>query len=122
MMTLGEQAAYTNHHLGVQHLPYQNVKKNYGSEIMKDINFVKDNSNKTDEYIDAEIICDNEDPNDLARIAHDIVGHADDWDTENLDVGSTEYYDLCKFLLIVYYPKLDSEDSGEVLRIIRNEY
>lgn len=89
---------------------------------MKDINFVKDNGNKTDEYLDAEIICDNEDPNDLVRIAHEIADYVDDWDTENLDVGSTEYYDLCKYILVVEYPKLDSEDAGKVLSIIRNEY
>ena len=89
---------------------------------MKDITNIVDNKYMTDEYIDAELAVDNEDPNDLARIAHEIADSVDDWDTENLDVGSTEYYDLCKYILVVEYPKLSSEDAGKVLQIIRNEY
>lgn len=50
---------------------------------MKDINFVKDNSNMTDEYIDAEIICDNENPDNYARIAHEV------WDKVIGDVEGT---------------------------------
>ena len=39
---------------------------------MKDINNVLDNEYMTDEYLDEEIIADNIDPNDAARIAHDV--------------------------------------------------
>lgn len=92
---------------------------------MKDINFVKDNGKKTDEYIDAEIICDNEDPNDLVRIAHDInemvEGSFIDR-PENLDVGATDYIDRCKDTITTEYEYLDQDEVHELLNIIMENY
>lgn len=85
---------------------------------MKDINFVKDNSNMTDEYIDAEIICDNEDKYDLARIAHEIN---DSIDVELTDVGAS-YRPLYFSMLREDYAYLTDEEMHKVVEIIEENY
>lgn len=86
---------------------------------MKDINFVKDNSKKTDEYLDAEIICDNEDPNDLIRIAHEVATCVED--TELTDVGAS-YRPLYFSMLREDYNYLNPEDMHKVVEIIEENY
>lgn len=121
MTILGVQHLYTNHHLGVQHLPYQNVKK-YRSEIMKDINFVKDNSNMTDEYIDAEIICDNEDPANCARIAHEVWDEVISNDKNTNDVGDSIWSQVLNVLQNRIQNGLEEEIALEVREIIWENY
>ena len=92
---------------------------------MKDINFVKDNSNMTDEYIDAEIICDNEDPNNLVRIAHeinDMVERSFIDRPENPDVGATDYIDRCKDTITTEYGYLDQDEVCELIDILLENY
>ena len=92
---------------------------------MKDINFEKDNSNMNDEYIDAEIIADNDDGHNLVRIAHDIndviEGSFID-KPENPDVGATDYMDRCKETITAEYEYLDQDEVHELLNIIMENY
>lgn len=89
---------------------------------MKNIDNIKDNEYMTDEYLDQEIIADNDDGHNLAHIAHEIVSFIEGSETDNMDVGATDFYDGCKSALTADYPQLDGEECGEVLRIIRENY
>ena len=86
---------------------------------MKNIEYVLDNGKMTDEYIDAEIIADNEDPNDLARIAHEIAKCTED--IELTDVGAS-YRSLYFSMLREDYSHLDDEDMHKVVEIIEGNY
>ena len=73
-------------------------------------------------YFDVEQANDNLADN-LVVIAHEIMYDAEfliEQRGMNLDVGATQFYDVCKELLAEY--KLSSDDMGGVLRIIRKEY
>lgn len=87
---------------------------------MKDINFVKDNGKKTDEYLDAEIIVDNEDPNDAARIAHEIYEIVDGGYEDNGDVMDNGFWKQIQAQ--VQADVRDPDVANEVLKIIQNEY
>lgn len=92
---------------------------------MKDIDFVKDNSNMTDEYIDQELIADNDDGHNLAHIAHEINSMVEGSfidRPENLDVGATDYIDRCKDTIITEYEYLDQDEVHELLNIIMENY
>lgn len=90
---------------------------------MQNIDNIKDNEYMSkEEYIDQEIIVDNDDGHNLARIAHEIVSFVEGFTTDNMDVGATDFYDGCKSALTADYPELDNEECGEVLRIIRENY
>lgn len=86
---------------------------------MKDINNVLDNEYMTEEYLDAEIIADNEDPNDLTRIAHEIATCTED--IELTDVGAS-YKDLYWSMLHEDYNYLDDDDMYKVVKIIEENY
>lgn len=86
---------------------------------MKQIDFVKDNGNMTDEYLDAEIICDNEDPNDLARIAHEVAICVED--IELTDVGAS-YRPLYFSMLREDYAYLTDSEMHKVVEIIEENY
>ena len=87
---------------------------------MKDINFVKDNEYMTDEYLDAEIIVDNEDPNDAARIAHEIYEIVDGGYEDNGDVMDNGFWKQIQAQ--VQADVRDPDVADEVLKIIQNEY
>ena len=89
---------------------------------MKDINFVKDNGKKTDEYIDAEIICDNEDPSDYARIAHEIWEKVVANDNDTNDVGDSIWSQVLNVLQDEIQNGLEEEAAIEVREIIWEEY
>ena len=86
---------------------------------MKNIDFVKDNKYMTDEYIDAESIVDNEDPNNLARIAHEIATCTED--IELTDVGES-YRSLYWSMLHEDYSYLNDDDMHKVVEIIEENY
>lgn len=86
------------------------------------IDNIKDNEYMTEEYIDQEIIADNDDGHNLPRIAHEIVSFVEGFEIDNMDVGATDFYDGCKSALTEDYPELDNEECGEVLKIIRENY
>lgn len=92
---------------------------------MKNIDNIKDNEYMTEEYIDQEIIADNDDGHNLARIAHDInemvEGSFIDR-PENLDVGATDYIDRCKDTITTEYEYLDQDEVHELLNIIMENY
>lgn len=92
---------------------------------MKDIDFVKDNSNMTDEYIDQELIVDNDDGHNLAHIAHDINEMVEESfidRPENPDVGATDYIDRCKDTITTEYEYLDQDEVHELLNILLENY
>jgi len=87
---------------------------------MKQIDFVKDNMEKmTDEYIDAESIVDNEDPNDLVRIAHEVATCIED--IELTDVGAS-YRPLYFSMLREDYAYLTDSEMHKVVEIIEENY
>ena len=84
---------------------------------MKDINNVIDNNYLAFEYMDVEVIVDNDDGHNLARIAHEVnnkVGNLTDvgasYRAAWLDVLNKEYY------------KLDTDEMLEVITILENNY
>lgn len=92
---------------------------------MQDINNVKDNEYMNEEYLDAEIIADNDDSHNLARIANNInemVEASFDDRPENLDVGATDYIDRCKDTITTEYEYLDQDEVHELLNIIMENY
>ena len=91
--------------------------------IMKDINFEKDNSTMKDEqYIDAEIICDNEDPNDCARIAHEVWDQVINNDNDTNDVGDSIWPQVLNVLQNKIHNGLDEDVALEVREIIWENY
>ena len=117
MTTPGVQDLYINHHLGVQHLPYQNVTKIKRGYIMKDINETLDNGYMTEEYLDAEIIADNDDGHNLARVAHDINNDVG----ELTDVGAS-YRVAWLDVLNKEYSYLDTDEMLKVIEILEDNY
>lgn len=93
---------------------------------MKNIEYTKDNAEKTtDEYIDSEIIADNQDEYDYARIAHEIHEHVEysfEEVPENPDVGSTDFRDRCFNTLNEDYSYLDAAEMHQVVEIIMENY
>ena len=79
----------------------------------------------TDEYLDQEIIADNDDGHNLARIAHDINDMVEGSfinRPENPDVGATDYIDRCKDTITTEYEYLDQDEVHELLNIIMENY
>lgn len=92
---------------------------------MKDIDFVKDNGNMTDEYIDQELIVDNDDGHNLTHIAHNINEMVEESfidKPENPDVGATDYIDRCKDTITTEYEYLDQDEVHELLNILLENY
>lgn len=92
---------------------------------MKNIDNIKDNEYMTDEYIDQEIIADNDDGHNLARIAHDINEMVEESfieRPENPDVGATDYIDRCKDTITTEYEYLDQNEVRKLLDIILENY
>ena len=93
---------------------------------MKNIEYIKDNAEKmTDEYVDSEIIADNEDECNYARIAHEVheaVEYSFNELPENLDVGSTDFRDRCFNTLIEDYGYLSTAEMHQVVEIILENY
>lgn len=93
---------------------------------MKNIEYIRDNEeNRTEEYLDSEIIVDNEDKYDFARIAHEIneiVEGSFIEVPENLDIGSTDFRDRCRNTLDEDYDYLDEEDKSKIMKIIMENY
>lgn len=89
------------------------------------IDNIKDNEYMTEEYLDQEIIADNDDGYNLARIAHDINDMVEGSfidRPENLDVGATDYIDRCKDIITIEYEYLDQDEVHELLNIIMENY
>lgn len=84
---------------------------------MKDINKTLDNGYMTEEYLDAEIIADNDDGHNLARIAHDI----NDAVGELTDVGAS-YRAAWLDVLNKEYSYLDTDEILQVVEILEKNY
>ena len=92
---------------------------------MKNIDNVIDNNYLKFEYMDAEIITDNDDGHNLARIAHDINEMVEESfidRPENPDVGATDYLNRCKDTITTEYEYLDQDEVHELLNIIMENY
>lgn len=93
---------------------------------MKNIEYIKDNAaERNDEYLDSEMIADNEDAYDYARIAHEVheaVEYSFNEVPENLDVGSTDFRDRCFNTLIDDYNYLSTAEMHQVVEIILENY
>lgn len=93
---------------------------------MKNIEYIKDNEEKrNDEYVDSEIIADNEDEYNYARIAHEVhedVEYSFSEIPENPDVGSTDFKDRCFNTLTEDYNYLSADEMHKVVEIIMENY
>lgn len=87
---------------------------------MKNIENVLDNEYMADEYLDAEVIVDNEDPTDTARIAHEIYEIVDGGYEDNGDVMDNGFWKQIQAQ--VQEDVRDPDVADEVLKIIKNEY
>ena len=91
---------------------------------MKNIEYIKDNmEERNDEYIDSEIIADNQDQDDLARIAHEINDCVDPTPTI-ADVGNiaAEFRERCYSMIETDYSYLDQDQVAAVMKIIEENY
>ena len=89
---------------------------------MKNIDQTLDNGRMTEEYLDAEIIADNEDPNDAARIAHDVWEKVISGDEGNDDVGDSIWPQVLNQLQEEMHNGLDEQVALEVREIIWEDY
>ena len=85
---------------------------------MKDITQTIDNEYMNEEYLDAEIITDNDDGYDLARIAHEV---ANSITVELTDVGAS-YRPLYFSMLHEDYAYLTNEEMHKVVELIEENY
>lgn len=92
---------------------------------MQNIDNIKDNEYMTEEYIDQEIIADNDNSHNLARIAHDINEMVEESfidRPENPDVGAIDYIDRCKDIITTEYEYLDQDEVHKLLNILLENY
>lgn len=93
---------------------------------MKNIEYIKDNTGKrNDEYIDSEIIADNQDEYNYTEIAHEVhenVEYSFKSVPENQDVGDCDFRNRCFNTLIEDYNYLTSEEMHKVVDIIMENY
>lgn len=93
---------------------------------MKNVEYIKDNTEKrNDEYVDAEIIADNQDEYDYARIAHEVhenVEYSFKIIPENPDVGDSDFRNRCYNTLTEDYNYLSTEEMHKVVDIIMENY
>lgn len=86
---------------------------------MKNIENILDNNYLKLEYLDAEVIVDNEDPDDAARLALEVWNDVKDNDIDNNDVGGSLWPQIqAKILEVVRDPDVQLE----VREIIWEEY
>lgn len=82
------------------------------------IDNIKDNEYMTDEYLDQELIADNDDGHNLARIAHEVH------DSINVELTNVmdSYRPLYFSMLNEDYAYLSDEEMHEVVEIIEENY
>lgn len=92
---------------------------------MKYFDDMKDNGENVDNYAGYDDVVDNQDPNDLVRIAHEVNDCVEGSfinEPENPDVGSTDFRDRVYNTLTEDYDYLDEDERDEIYRIIMEEY
>lgn len=86
-------------------------------KTMQNIDQILDNEYMTEEYLDAEIIADNDDGHNLARIAHEV----NDAVGTLTDVGAS-YRAAWLDVLSREYQYLDFDELWKVISILENNY
>lgn len=84
---------------------------------MENIDTIKDNKYMKDEYIDQEVIADNNDNYDLARIAHKVQNDV----PELTDIGASYREEYFK-ILNAEYRHLSPKEMHKVVEIIEENY
>jgi len=85
---------------------------------MQNIDNIKDNEYMTDEYIDQELIADNDDGHNLARIAHEVHDSINVKLTNVMDSYRPLYFSM----LNEDYAYLSEEEMHKVVEIIEENY
>ena len=89
---------------------------------MSDINKTLDNRYMNEEYLDAEIICDNKDPANCARIAHEIWDEVISNDKDTNDIGDSIWPQVLNVIQDRIQNGLEEEIALEVREIIWENY
>ena len=90
---------------------------------MKYFDDMKDNGENVDNYVGYDDVVDNQDPNDLVRIAHEIADCVNPL-PQSTDVGNiaAEYRQRCYSMINEDYNYLDEPQVIEVMNIIEENY
>lgn len=90
---------------------------------MKYFDDMKDNDENVDNYAGYDDVVDNQDPDDLVRIAHEINDCVDPIPATT-DVGNVaaEFRERCYSMIREDYSYLDPDQVAEVMQIIEENY